>query len=635
MTCDRFTNPAFTRSDFALSSSNLTNIGTINSELISYENRPSARYNANTIIANIALTTQIFNALSDKESYPMTQLRLSQGPILVEEYADFLASAGLTETIVNNSLLVDQNIIAARGGLFGNVVATGTLTDIQIQTANVTQITANTTVIIPGIPTIDTGASGGQPVIVPGVPTIDTGSTGTQTTITSDVYIPTSDIVSSNTTLTSSDLYSVQQINYLSQLEYYYNDNMSSSIAGGFCSAFYDVLNTLSELQSLANSVAGLIDDIVNFQVTDYLSTFSQINSILSVLINDLGIKELEKLQNTLLLANEKVLQTIGAVQRTIGFAQLIERRIQQAQAFFSEENLNNIKKNVEALISAFASNYEEITPEVLAYLMHRFCQLVEAITNFMQMPVNNINDLLTKFDIAYNTLSSFSNQSRAEAINSGSFIMDPFVASGTAQQVGDEINSQSSSDVSAQRYYTQPITDQERAEAESAKNPGGNSYITWSPSVLNMSANDAVPGDGYKKVNTDLLVIAIRIAKRLRATLYINSAYRSPLYNEGLRAAGNDGVAQFSAHTRGNALDVSTTNSRGLSNTDQSRSLFIQTASQEGVGGIGTYSTFIHIDIEQRRSWGSQQTQALGIHNRDEFRLGPLTPTPPQTVTT
>jgi hypothetical protein len=61
--------------------------------------------------------------------------------------------------------------------------------------------------------------------------------------------------------------------------------------------------------------------------------------------------------------------------------------------------------------------------------------------------------------------------------------------------------------------------------------------------------------------------------------------------------------------------------------NTDEFRNTFIEYASQEGIGGIGTYNSFIHIDIGPRRIWGSRNSQAMSIHRNDKFRSGGSTP--------
>jgi hypothetical protein len=82
------------------------------------------------------------------------------------------------------------------------------------------------------------------------------------------------------------------------------------------------------------------------------------------------------------------------------------------------------------------------------------------------------------------------------------------------------------------------------------------------------------------------------------RKTLFVNSGYRSPEYNAGLK-----GAAKNSYHMQGMALDIS------WSGIDaSSREEFVRLARVHGFRGIGRYGpangNFVHIDIGPERSW-------------------------------
>ena len=73
-----------------------------------------------------------------------------------------------------------------------------------------------------------------------------------------------------------------------------------------------------------------------------------------------------------------------------------------------------------------------------------------------------------------------------------------------------------------------------------------------------------------------------------------ITSGFRDPIRNAAVGGAKN------SAHTRGNAIDVS------FSNDIPTTLKFIEIASKAGAGGIGVYRPgSVHIDTEGRRVWG------------------------------
>ena len=74
----------------------------------------------------------------------------------------------------------------------------------------------------------------------------------------------------------------------------------------------------------------------------------------------------------------------------------------------------------------------------------------------------------------------------------------------------------------------------------------------------------------------------------------FITSAFRSVYYN--IHFAGGSTTSQ---HSAGAAIDI---NYSQLSQTQ--KYLFAKTASQQGFTGIGVYSTFIHLDIRQNRTF-------------------------------
>jgi uncharacterized protein YcbK (DUF882 family) len=74
-----------------------------------------------------------------------------------------------------------------------------------------------------------------------------------------------------------------------------------------------------------------------------------------------------------------------------------------------------------------------------------------------------------------------------------------------------------------------------------------------------------------------------------------IISGYRSHEYNEHLRSMGRH-VAAGSLHLTGLAIDFA------MPGIDTTR--LAQTARPFGVGGVGTYPEFIHIDAGRVRYW-------------------------------
>lgn len=95
-------------------------------------------------------------------------------------------------------------------------------------------------------------------------------------------------------------------------------------------------------------------------------------------------------------------------------------------------------------------------------------------------------------------------------------------------------------------------------------------------------------------KMNKDLLNRWAKTQKDFGREFNIVSAYRSPKRNK--KAGG----AKKSQHMHGNAIDIDVS---GLSKPERLK--LIQTASANGMTGIGVYNNSLHFDVGGRRAWG------------------------------
>jgi len=426
---------------------------------------------------------------------------------------------------------------------------------------------------------------------------------------------------------------SINEIDYFDQLNYYYTDNMAATIEGGFCSTFIPIINKLT---SLISAGVSLISNLQNF-IEDVTAQLQSIKQIMFNLIDSLVKAMLDQIKAIMNSVTQIADQFIATVN-------VIRNKIQRVESFFNDLTIEKLKSSIEALIAGLAGNYEELTPEVIAYLLYRLCQLIETINKFMTAPVDSLKDFIARFAIEKAKFTNLSNIARLESVNSGLYRMDPFTITAMREEMGKNLNAGAGAPdgLTGSTYVTLPISEEE-IQLLNSLTESGNQYIEWSPEVLNMGedVSDADPGDGWKRVNGDVLIRAMRIAKNMNARLYVNSAFRSMQYQQRLYDAwvakgspANEPVAKPPGqHQTGKALDISMTNSKGLSNTEEIRNKFIAMASREGIGGIGTYKNMIHIDIGPVRTWGSLQTNALAMHKANAFRTGGTQVTPSHTA--
>jgi hypothetical protein len=109
-------------------------------------------------------------------------------------------------------------------------------------------------------------------------------------------------------------------------------------------------------------------------------------------------------------------------------------------------------------------------------------------------------------------------------------------------------------------------------------------------------TAGEIIPRQFYGNMTTLIKYMEI-IADNLKGTFNVNCGYRSPHHN-----ANTSGSAERSNHQFGRAVDIDPTDYTPKEFAAELRRLI-----KEGkihAGGIGTYGTFVHYDIDSSREW-------------------------------
>lgn len=424
-------------------------------------------------------------------------------------------------------------------------------------------------------------------------------------------------IIAANTANIVIDISASTPINitqYFEQLDLYYNDNYAASLSGGFCSAFG---GQLLELASLVSGAVNLINQLKNFTISGalILAKLNAIKEILNNLVDSLKEKLLQQINNIV----EKLATFKNMV---VSAANAIGKKITQAKNFFSDLNMKNIKEKIEGIIAKMAGGYEEITPEVIAYILFRLCKLTEIVSGFMQSPVDGLKAVMNAYAVQSALFSNFSMASTAEAVRDGHFRRDPI---DLARERDRAIETSNSSGIST--YVSRAPTAEEiqmALEIKAATNEQifSNSFAAASLISFERLGPRSIADAPYtwQRLNQDVLTRIFIVAKRLNTKLYINSGWRSYASQAIIKANDPDAASPGnSLHESGQALDVSMRD-----RTDEFRNNFIRAASEEGYNAIGTYPTFIHVDTRGgKKIWGSYNTAALNMHYRNAYRDG------------
>ena len=410
------------------------------------------------------------------------------------------------------------------------------------------------------------------------------------------------------------DQLTITAIQYLENMDTYYTDNFSSS-TDSFCTIFSGLLNQVfNALNGAGNN--NVVGPILNIQ------------KLLNNLIDTLKKKIFDL-----------VSQLTNQIGNCIGSIKGIANTVQQASDFFSDLNIQTLKDTVNGVIASTSNKFTNITQQNIDYLVYRFCQLSNAVEQFMRSPLSALQNTLKSCTDVKNVLTNTSNEFSLSAINAGAFRMSDNNITSVKERLTDNLNSGAGAgtglDQAGQakpgKWYTRPFTEAEKSAALAIisapaediladKHPG----TKWFDfTTVGGSMNNPTPAIGVKNLTVDVLILGMRISEKLGKRLSILSGYRSPAYNKSIESQG---AAKNSFHMSGMALDVKRSS---FGEDFDSGEKFIKTASQEGAMGIGTYNTFIHIDVRNYRAkWTSasgslKHKKTLELHVEDQFRIG------------
>lgn len=393
--------------------------------------------------------------------------------------------------------------------------------------------------------------------------------------------------------------------------------SIAQNSMGSFCSLVPNIFSKLAEIRAKYDDVLGYVKKTAEI--------FEKIKDIpAKVLVEQLRQELLRTVDRIIEDFKEKLAAiTLGFLgeylmaKHDINVYSVMDtyRKLKdKASSFTAKEIVENIKNKVSGLVTQAVSLFdlENFSIEEAQFLILRFCEFIGGINKFFTDLIDPIRTLENNFHSSFNRLKNSGNLASAIAIGAGGIRFDlpermsNIDASFKIPRIDGRINSRKNrEDDLRNQQGSEPPTATNTAipmrqrsgiilpptvqEINSVPNfeqaKSGYNGIRYNPG----SISSALGRDGWEKVQTLEIVMLLRLAREWGSELVINSAYRSrPV-----------GAATKSWHMSGQAFDVSM---RGVAASERSR--FIQLARNLGFGGIGRYSTFIHIDSGPVRSW-------------------------------
>ncbi len=380
-----------------------------------------------------------------------------------------------------------------------------------------------------------------------------------------------------------------------------YNSNIggtfSKSTMGSFCelapSIFGAVAGFFTVIGALAKKITDIINTIKNFSLAALLDNLKK-------KITDVIEKTIEKVKK--IIENFTLEGLITQAQQY--FQQNIIAKFEiiknKAMAFFEEFNIENFKKRVDGLISYATGIFKDLKLEEIQFLIYRFCAFISQVEGMINGIKNPLEEFSNRYVYSGRILESNSSLSTLSA-----------VANGAKRYGSDEIAGAIAAGVSAEsiRGNQPPPTTEEYKDLPQWNDGNGDSRVIFQGNWVNPPGAGCAGGMGSEgwympnsQANLDSKVYLMRVQKEFATRtginqLIVNSAYRSPKYNQCLRDKGVN-AARNSNHMQGIAFDIT------WSGYPNNRNEFVEIARSFGFKGIGIYSGFTHIDRGVERRW-------------------------------
>lgn len=402
------------------------------------------------------------------------------------------------------------------------------------------------------------------------------------------------------------------------EVENFYSNGISGGILDSFCSLMPSVFGAIDGFFDALNDIQNLISSIKSFSFKD-LALKSLIDKIKDQIINVIervieNVKD--KINN---FSIENIIQKVTTALQENIVARFYDIK-EKALNFFSPENIKSFLDKVKGMIDYAINLFKNPSLDEIQFIIYRFCNFGVQIENGINGLINPLEEYTGTYQSSLNTIQSSSNRNTANAIRAGAIRVSPEERSSiVSAATGSSTSSQTPRSLMQAPVTQVPSGDIKPFSANEFNNitqyneGKGDSRVTFVGGTL----RPAITKEGKKppawrwenqsiKSRAKIMRIQARFGKQLkivsaRRTYQEQKAlYDRDLQRNGGRPSGKVAAPGNSKHEQGHAYDIK------WDGYPSGRKEFLEIAIEEGMRGIGGYTSFVHIDEGPPRFWGS-----------------------------
>jgi hypothetical protein len=380
--------------------------------------------------------------------------------------------------------------------------------------------------------------------------------------------------------------------NLLKDMDFNFATNLGQNLTGRVCGAYSDVLADLTKAFAKIDTGKKAIDQLSNFIEKDVkkLAESLKQRGVLATLMSILEKIIEGAIKAALGLAIAAVGSVVAVVKGISSAAAPIMRKINKMlrsiNDYMQDASVKKIIEDMERLIVNLAEQFERLTPQNIANIMFRLCQMAQDLQAKLMQPSIKLRSMANSVGREARAVKSQSALNTQQAVKYGAVRVSDNEREAKKKKAWTYYKSTPPSNREADYVDDGDPTSSEISTIQSVSESGLGGNITFSSAVVNEG-----DGKGWKEIDDSVYARLLRIVAQTGESYEVKQGFK-------VRAKSRDklGGAKMNSHHSGFAIDIVT--------TESNRENTIVAASRAGFTGIGVYNGHLHLDLAARRGW-------------------------------
>lgn len=383
--------------------------------------------------------------------------------------------------------------------------------------------------------------------------------------------------------------------NLLGQLDFGFAQNIGQNLTGSVCGAYNDVLAQLSKAFFVVNDGNAILGNVRNLLEKDVKKLAESIKQkgILETLLDLLK----KVIQGAVLAAKGVALAAIGSVvvllkgleSAASAIMKKMNKVMRNINDYLKDATIQSIIADMEKLVVKMAESFERLTPENIANILFRLCDMARDLQSKLMEPAYRLNRMANSLGREARAVRSASASNTQQAVKYGAIRVSEEERQAKKKRGIGKYQKAAPSNREADYVAHPHPTESEISFISAVSESGLGGNITFSAEVL--AEGD---GAGWKEIKDDVYSKLLRITDQTGESYVVKQGYKVRKKKSGRNK--QVGAIAMNSHHSGYSVDITITES----NRDDT----IVAASRAGFTGIGVYSGHLHLDLSARRGW-------------------------------